>query len=125
MKHQNDKLTFVRLADANVLRDADVFHDLDIWTPTDWGCALAGETGEACNIIKKLKKLSDSYKTGKISSKRFENKKKQLISSIGKELAEDQIYLDLTATALGLSLADELVKKFNETSIKYKSKITL
>ena len=46
-------LTFAELRDANVTRCNESFHPVDAWSGTDWACALAGEVGEACNVVKK------------------------------------------------------------------------
>src|SRR5690242_420165 len=47
-------LTFERLRAVNVLRCEDAFHKLNAWLPEQWTNAMAGETGEACNITKKM-----------------------------------------------------------------------
>ncbi len=101
-------LTFNGLRKANVLRCEEVFFPLNSWSPTDWGCALAGEAGEACNFAKKLKRGEDIAHI-----------------QIGFELADVVIYADLFAARLGLDL-DRLVRdKFNFTSTKRNSNITL
>lgn len=45
-------LTFSKLRATNVKRCEAVFFGLQSWSPTDWGCALAGEVGELCNKLK-------------------------------------------------------------------------
>ena len=77
---------------------------------TDWACALAGEVGEACNVIKKLRrgdfKLEDhEYRT-----------------ILADELADIQIYLDLLAHHAGINLEEATRRKFNIVSEKRGSK---
>ncbi len=45
---------------ANATRCAR-WHDGGVadWAPTDWANAMAGEAGEACNAIKKLRRVDD------------------------------------------------------------------
>ena len=47
-------LTFTLLRMANVARRAENAGGENSWRLTDWTNALAGETGELCNIAKKL-----------------------------------------------------------------------
>jgi len=49
-------LTFKKLNEINTKRSETSFYKIDEWSPTDWGCAAAGEMGEACNKIKKLRR---------------------------------------------------------------------
>lgn len=72
------------------------------------GCALAGEVGEACNVIKKLAraKLTD------IGSKATANQ-------LAEELADCIIYIDLIARREGIDLEDAVRTKFNAVSNKY------
>ncbi len=103
-----EPLTFERLRFKNLMRCEAVFHQLNSWTPTDWACALAGETGEACNLIKKLRR-------GEAITP----------ESIGKELADVVIYADLLAARLGIVLADAVKNKFDEVSKRHGSMIRL
>lgn len=41
---------------VNVRRCEKSFFPLQDWSATDWACALAGEVGEACNLIKKARR---------------------------------------------------------------------
>jgi NTP pyrophosphatase (non-canonical NTP hydrolase) len=97
-----DGLTFNELREADVGRcNSGVFpgHTLDSWSPTDWACAVAGEVGEACNLIKKLRR-------GEIVS----------LEDIGFELADAVIYIDLLAARLGIDLGEAIREKFNIVS---------
>jgi len=106
-------LTFERLREINVRRCETVFHKLNDWTFTDWATALAGETGEACNEIKKLRRLDGADKLEDTKEKRQELIEKAVI-----ELADVVIYADLLAAAMGKSLADAVIEKFNIVSKK-------
>jgi NTP pyrophosphatase (non-canonical NTP hydrolase) len=53
MNYGGQKINFDQLRRANVARYKD--YPCDNWTLTDWGCCLAGEVGEMCNLLKKRK----------------------------------------------------------------------
>jgi NTP pyrophosphatase (non-canonical NTP hydrolase) len=114
------ELTFSKLRKANVKRCEDVFHPLDSWSPSDWATAMAGECGEACNNIKKLRRLD-----GADADFDTEINRKRLIYETGKELADLVIYADLLAARLGINLGYMVTNKFNEVSENRGSKVTL
>jgi len=95
------ELTFENLANANHDRVTVFGHGIQDWSPTDWGCAMAGEAGEACNLVKKMRR-GDAVE----------------LSAVGRELADTVIYADLLAQRLGISLAEFVRLKFNEVSEK-------
>ena len=99
-------LTFTELREKNETRCSESYHGIHEWSATDWATAVAGELGETCNLLKKLRRGD------KID-----------MADIGKELADTAIYLDLLAARLGFDLGDEIVKKFNEVSIRVGSDI--
>jgi len=101
-------LRFSELRLANVSRCEDVFHKLNEWSPTDWACAAAGEMGEVCNFIKKMRR-GDNVS----------------IEDIESELADVVIYIDLLAARLGISLGNAVVRKFNEVSVQRNSNVIL
>lgn len=102
-------LTFGHLSEMNGLRCATAFPECENWTPTDWGCSMAGEVGEACNKIKAFLRGDKTY---------WEKGKEYPLTeeSIVKELADVVIYADLTARCLHQNLAAAIQKKFNEVS---------
>lgn len=104
-------LTFNELRGKNAKRCVESFHPIEDWSPTDWGCAMAGEAGEACNLIKKLRRLDSVPDGPKKTLQRID-----LVKRIGDELADMVIYADLEATRLGLNLGTCVVDKFNEDS---------
>jgi NTP pyrophosphatase (non-canonical NTP hydrolase) len=114
------KLSFDRLREANVRRCEEVFHPLDAWSPTDWATAFAGEAGEACNVVKKLRRLD-----GADSALDTELKRECLRRAIGEELADAVIYADLLAARLGIDLGEAVRLKFNIVSAKREATVFL
>ena len=113
-------LTFENLRYSNLHRCEKHFHPIDDWSPTDWGCAIGGEVGEALNMIKKLRRLQDG------NVKEFSNQEEQhYVEEIMKELADTVIYADLLATRLDRKLSDYIVQKFDEVSDRVGSEIKL
>lgn len=104
-------LTFFELKRMNFIRCETAFHKVNSWSPTDWACAMAGEMGEACNVVKKIRRLDEADKT-----KDTPELRRELVQKVGDELADVIIYADLLATRLGVDLEDHVVKKFNEVS---------
>lgn len=109
--HLTGGLLFTVLRHANVDRcESAVFnHKLNDWTPAQYGCALAGEVGELCNLIKK-----DFRGLDKVTKK-----------ELADEIADVAIYLDLLAARLGISLGRAISDKFNATSVKRGSHIRI
>ncbi len=95
---------------ANLERDRLHFKALpqhggkgDCWTPNDWMTALAGEIGEAANILKKVRRGDFMLIYAK--------------PSLARELADALTYLDLLAEACGgIDLGAAFVTKFNAIS---------
>lgn len=111
-------LTFIRLREANLLRCRGTWHDENEWTLTDWATAAAGEMGEACNVVKKLRRVSSDTDYSLDQSA-------DLREALADEIADTVIYLDLLAARAGFSLAGIIRKKFNETSEKVGSEVRL
>jgi NTP pyrophosphatase (non-canonical NTP hydrolase) len=84
-------------------------HRLDSWSLSDWACALTGEIGEACNLIKKLNRYRDGV-PGNTEPAAV------LLKKLGKEIADAAIYLDLLAQAAGFDLEKIREEKFRESS---------
>ena len=98
-EHGGLDLNLFRL--ENLQRCEAVFHELDSWSPTDWACALAGEVGELCNLLKKQRR-GDQVDSNEIA----------------KEIADVLTYLDLLASRCGVNLSESTVAKFNEVSLR-------
>lgn len=105
-----------RLRMANEARAVESFGhapDLSDWSPTDWGCALAGEVGELCNLLKKLRRNVR------------EEDREVTQGQVEDEIADVLIYLDLLARRMGCDLAEVSARKFNVTSEAVGSPIRL
>ncbi len=73
--------------------------------PSYWGCALAGEVGEACNLIKKHERDGIDIK-----------------DELGEELGDVFIYTVLTAHYFGINLEKEIIKKIEIIKERRKEK---
>jgi NTP pyrophosphatase (non-canonical NTP hydrolase) len=72
------------------------------WSLSDWSNALAGEVGEAANIIKKIRR-------GDVSLE-------EIRGELGKEFADILAYLVLLAYQAGVDLEDAAIEKWNDVS---------
>lgn len=96
-----------KLSEANAERNK--FWDSDKQISLSFrGNELAGEVGEACNIIKKMERERMGIRGSRAS-------KEQLAD----ELADVVIATDLIAMELGINLNEQVAEKFNATSDKY------
>jgi NTP pyrophosphatase (non-canonical NTP hydrolase) len=92
---------------ANATREAE-------WDPESAitlayrGNELAGEVGEACNVIKKLERERIGIRGSRATTEQ-----------LAEELADVVICVDLIAMRVGLDLAHAVRAKFNQTSEKY------
>lgn len=92
------------LRDANVKRQAE-------WCPDQQpdlsfrGNELAGETGEACNEIKKLERERQGWRGSRTT-----------VDKLAAELADVVICADLCAMQAGIDLHAAVAEKFNATS---------
>lgn len=109
-----NNLDFKSLQEINLIR-ANKWHNGSIneWSVSDWACALAGEAGEVCDAVKKLRRTQD----GIVGTRR--GSEENAAKEIGKELADTVIYCDLLASRLGLDLGHCIQDKFNEVSVKF------
>jgi len=108
MGYKNKTDVLKQLSAANKDRCQIFGHELNDWSAPEWGNAVAGETGELCNKIKKLHR-------GDVID----------LEDIGREAADVVIYLDLLCQRLGIDLQTAIVNKFNEVSEKKGSPIQL
>jgi NTP pyrophosphatase (non-canonical NTP hydrolase) len=94
-----------KLKEVNEKRSIEGFKmELTDWTLPEWGNAVAGEVGEMCNVIKKIKR-------GDFDSNPLVGK-----DMLQKEIADIIIYLDLIATKEGIDISQAIIDKFNEVS---------
>lgn len=113
-------LDFDQLNHANRTRCEVSFHLIESWSPSDWAVAMAGECGEACNAIKKLRRLDDGKQLANIPTERA-----RIIEDIEMELADMVIYADLLASRLGIDLGEAVRAKFNVVSDRVNSPVKL
>lgn len=90
------------------------FPDEQDWTLGDWGNAMAGEAGEACNVIKKIRRVETDKQR-----RDTEGDIIALCDKLAGELADVIIYADLIAAQCGIDLSHEIKLKFNEVSDQY------
>lgn len=112
-------LTFSALGEANLLR-AQKWHrgGLEEWSIADWATAMAGEAGEICNAVKKLRRIEDEI--ANISEpERQLSTRQEALEKIGEEIADTLIYLDLLAQRCGVNLSEAVIEKYNSVSVKY------
>jgi NTP pyrophosphatase (non-canonical NTP hydrolase) len=97
-------LTFEALRRINAARsaawEARSVQDAN-WNLAEWGCALAGEVGELCNLLKKYRRGEDVPE-----------------SALADEIADVALYLDLVALHAGIDLGEAVRAKFNKDSVK-------
>ena len=111
------ELGFSDLRKANLARQAH-WGGSDNWTLADWSNAVAGEVGEACNVVKKLRRPELGTVGNEYDASVYRD---QLESEIGDVL----IYLDLLANAAKLDLGECVSRAFNEKSAKLNMPVRL
>ena len=82
---------------------------LESWSESDWACALAGEVGELCNVIKKRNRVRDHMQQRATNEGTLQHNLKM-------EIGDVFIYLDLLARRVGLNLEDCVRDTFNRIS---------
>jgi NTP pyrophosphatase (non-canonical NTP hydrolase) len=101
------------MTDLRDLRKANYARQQE-WDPDDSitlayrGNELAGEVGEACNVIKKLERERIGIRGSRVTKE-----------MLAEELADVLICVDLIAMHVGIDLYEALRQKFNATSEKY------
>lgn len=82
------------------------------WDLNKWAVALAGEVGEACNIIKKMNRVEDGIQRKPVTMQELQEK-------LAEELADSFLYLQLLSLRANINLQDAVIKKFNKVSEEY------
>lgn len=110
-------LTFDKLSEQNAARAERWHAGGDEWTASDWSNALAGEVGEACNLVKKVRRHetrvdrveggAGSYNTPDLD---------ELLLGIADEIADIIIYADLLARHFDIPVEEAVRRKFNRVS---------
>lgn len=96
------------LRKANIKRNIEWVSDAEPPSLSFRGNELAGEVGEACNIIKKLERVRLGMRGSRASKE-----------ELAQELADVIICTDLLAMDAGIDLNQAVIDKFNATSEKY------
>ena len=108
MGYMSSGLSFDELRFANRDRANAIGYPIADWSPTDWACAAAGEMGEACNLVKKMRRGDDID-----------------LKDLAWELADTVCYLDLLAERLGIDLGEAVREKFNVVSDRHGTGVKL
>lgn len=106
------QLTFQEFSEANRKRcesPAGFNHKLDDWSLSDWITAVAGELGEAANVVKKLNRVRDGIPGNKETEQELREK-------LRRELGDTACYLDLIFQRLGTTMQEGMVEVFNAKS---------
>lgn len=119
-----DGTTLRQFDDANTKRCEESFHPIDSWSNTDWACAAAGEIGEACNCVKKLRRIEHLTASSEFS-RLYNGDPHELGAAAAVEYADAVTYCFLAIRRLGFDPVQVLVDKFNEVSDRVGSKIKL
>lgn len=107
---------FRLVAEANAAR-AGRWHpgfpnSSDGWTGADWSNAAAGEMGETCNIVKKLRRIETGTQQAEAPTRA------ELLAKLATEIGDTYIYLDLLAQFYGLDMHRCIADTFNRVSIR-------
>lgn len=87
----------------NRKRCVETFHES--WPIQNWALAIAGESGELCNLIKKC--IRGDFT--------FEEKRQEILD----ELADVITYCDLAISELKASTEETIISKFDVVSARY------
>lgn len=119
MGYMTDGLTFNTLRGGNQKRlpefrnnKGELSHTgFNDWSLNDWATAATGEFGEACNVLKKVRR-------GDLTL----DEARPLLTQ---EIADAVIYLDLLSAACGIDLGHAVMETFNKKSEKVSSRVRL
>ncbi len=127
-------LSFDNVREANQRRCNEAFHDVESWSASDWGNAMAGEFGEVAGELLEINNLTleffkklkacDSIKK-MLRQMKGDAKMTELKAKLAKELADVVLYADLLSCKLEINLGEAVREKFNEVSVKRGSEIRL
>lgn len=111
---EHSPLTFDHFRSINLER-ALLWHKggLQEWTVSDWAVATAGECGEICDAVKKLRRIECAVES---KNARQPENATDAILDIAKEIGDTAVYLDLLSQRLGLKLEDCIRNTFNRIS---------
>jgi len=108
------ELTFATVSTTNVARCHRWHPDFDdedpSWTGADWSNAMAGEAGEVCNVIKKLRRDDLGIRQAAADTRGA------LLAKLADEIGDVFLYLDLLAQFYGLNIDRCIADTFNRVS---------
>lgn len=81
------------------------------WNAADWSNAMVGEAGEACNAVKKYRRIQ----TG-VQQKEGPKTHSEARAAIKKEIGDTYLYLDLLAQFFGFDMWETIRDVFNQVS---------
>ena len=104
-------MTFREFQKINNERCAE-WHDVQQWSISDWAVAMAGECGEACNVVKKMNRKRDLIQNRDPSAN-------LLREQLAEEIADTVTYAFLLAERCGFDMQAIVTAKFNKVSEKH------
>lgn len=112
-------LTFEEMRTTNLAR-CERWHKFGIaeWSVADWAVAMAGEAGEVCNAVKKLRRVEGDIANISEPGRQISTQA-EAVAKIGEEIADTILYLDLLAARLNIDIPREVRAKFNKVSEVY------
>lgn len=125
----SDSLTFDRFQIVSEQRSKQVFPGCKKWSVSDWAVALAGEAGEVCDAVKKLRRFevaeppSSDLDALNLADRRVAHG--QLVAKIGDEIGDVVAYCSLLASVFGLNFEHIVRDRFNDVSERAGSHFTL
>lgn len=110
--NRSEELTFQKVSSVSLER-ALIWHKggLEEWSSADWSNAMAGEAGEVCNAVKKMRRIECGIQQAKGPRTLDE-----AIAEIAKEIGDTYLYLDLLAQRLGINMESAVRQTFNRVS---------
>lgn len=84
------------------------------WTLADWSNAAAGEMGEVCNVIKKIRRLQTGMKGAQLRNQGTDTS--ELVDKVKGEIGGLIIYLLSLCDALQIDMTDAIRDEFNKVS---------
>lgn len=108
----SNDLTFREVSAINLARCA-AWHPGGItdWSVVDWSNAMAGEAGEVCNAVKKLRRLETA-----VSQNSGPGDRAAAVQAIATEIGDVFLHLDLLAQRLDIDLSVAVAETFNRVS---------
>ena len=85
------------------------------WCLLEWAGALCGEAGELANVCKKIRRAEQGINP---ESKGGNEITRELMESLGEEIADTFLYLNILCGKAGINMYGVIAEKFNKVSIR-------